>query len=221
MMLNNLEELIKERKSSIREFALEAKREGFGAIGLFEFREESSKRCDFKIERFINIEVASSCYKNELSLVSAQITDLEDPYALNLLESAITAKDVLQQYSYEKKRRAMLEFDKHQIESRDIVKVTNYNPGVGRIGVEDKYSARIEKINIIEEELMSLNYSIGRVEKGLELVRDENEIGCEAMVLKHVHNDSYEAIALELSCSRRHVITKIKEAEELLEKIMK
>ncbi len=73
----------------------------------------------------------------------------------------------------------------------------------------------------IEEELMSLNYSIGRVEKGLELVRDENEIGCEAMILKHVHNDSYEAIALELSCSRRHVITKIKEAEELLEKIMK
>ena len=115
----------------------------------------------------------------------------------------------------------MLEFDRRCIEGRTIVKVTNYNSGSGGITLEDKYSNRIESLNAIDRELIELNYSTGRVEKALELVRDVNEIGCDALLLKHVHSDSYDAIALALNCSRRTVIYKIKAAEELFEKIMK
>ena len=68
------------------------------------------------------------------------------------------------------------------------MKVTNYNSGSGGITLEDKYSNRIESLNAIDRELIELNYSTGRVEKALELVRDVNEIGCDALLLKHVHS---------------------------------
>lgn len=222
-MLIEIEKTLKE-KSIIREYALEAKREGFKVVGVSEKSEvELSGGCRHQLilERFMNEDEVEAWVVRIQNRKQTAILLLEDPYVEALLKDALTAKDILQQYSYEKKRAAMLEFDKRSIDSKVIVKVTNYNPGSGGIGLEDKYSNRIEKLEAIDNELIELNYNIGRVEKALELVRDENEIGCDAMLLKHVHNDSYDAIALALNYSRRSIIYKVRAAEELFEKILK
>lgn len=225
MLRNALEKIVRERESVVREFALEAKREGFAVVGVFEGIKADPvsgvAHRQLNLERFMTEgELKERCLKDQ-DWQSNMTLNLNDSEVVKLLENSITAKDILQQYSYEKKRIAMLEFDRRCIEGRTIVKVTNYNPGSGGITLEDKYSNRIESMNAIDRELIELNYSTGRVEKALELVRDVNEIGCDALLLKHVHSDSYDAIALALNCSRRTVIYKIKAAEELFEKIMK
>lgn len=225
MLRNALEKVVRERESVIREFALEAKREGFAVVGVFEGIKVNPvsgvAHNQLNLERFMNDGEVEEHRLSDQDWGSNMILNLNDPEVIKLLENSLTAKDILQQYSYEKKRIAMLEFDRRCIDGRTIIKVTNYNPGSGGIGLEDKYSNRIESLNAIDSELIELNYSTGRVEKALELVRDVNEIGCDALLLKHVHNDSYDAIALALNCSRRTVIYKIKAAEELFEKIMK
>lgn len=225
MLRNALEKIVRERESVVREFALEAKREGFAVVGVIEGIKADPvsgvAHHQLNLERFITEgELKERCLKDQ-DWQSNMTLNLNDSEVVKLLENSITAKDILQQYSYEKKRIAMLEFDRRRIEGRTIVKVTNYNSGSGGITLEDKYSNRIESLNAIDRELIELNYSTGRVEKALELVRDVNEIGCDALLLKHVHSDSYDAIALALNCSRRTVIYKIKAAEELFEKIMK
>ncbi len=219
-----MEKTLKE-KSIIREYALDAKREGFKVVGVSETAEVAESgggsRHQLILERFMSEDEIEAWIVSIQNRKQTAILQLEDPYVESLLEDALTAKDILQQYSYEKKRAAMLEFDKRCIDSKAIVKVTNYNPGNGGIGLEDKYSKRIEKLEAIDAELAELNYSVSRVEKALELVRDEDEIGCSAMLLKHVHNDSYDAIALALNYSRRSIIYKTRAAEELFEKILK
>ena len=225
MLRNALEKIVRERESVVREFALEAKREGFAVVGVFEGIKADPvsgvAHHQLNLERFMTEgELKERCLKDQ-DWQSNMTLNLNDSEVVKLLENSITAKDILQQYSYEKKRIALLEFDRRCIEGRTIVKVTNYNPGSGGITLEDKYSNRIESLNAIDRELIELNYSTGRVEKALELVRDVNEIGCDALLLKHVHSDSYDAIALALNCSRRTVIYKIKAAEELFEKITK
>ena len=222
-----LNSIVQERKSIIREFALNAKREGFKVIGVFEENRVDLSEANGKtyhnldLVRFMSEDEALEYHRGKPQYQTCGILPLDDAEVAKILEDSLTTKDILQQYSYEKKRIVMLEFDKKCIEDQDIIKVTNYNPGSGGIGLEDKYSNRIERIREIEMALLFLKASVGRVEKALELIRDTNDIGCDALLLKHVNNESYDYIALALNCSRRTVIYKIKAAEELFEKILK
>lgn len=216
-----------ERESFVREFALEAKRDGFKVIALFEetgvlsSELEDGKSNKMNLERFMHEGEVLDRQKSNPYLKMSEILNLEDQKVIEMLDKFLTAKDVLQQYSYEKNRIAILEFDKHCIERQELIKITNHNPSGAGIGLEDKCLNRIEKLNDIDKELTLLKFSTGRVEKALELIRDANEIGCDALLLKYVHNDSYDAIALALNCSRRTVIYKLKEVEGLFERILK
>lgn len=226
MLTKAIKSIVSERESALREYALESKREGFSFVAVFEKKKivDGWIQKQMKFERFLNQESALNRrdqLEEEGTLVKAIILDLEDPETVLVLKKSLTTKDILQQYSFEKKRKAMLEFDRRYIESQASVKVTNYNKGAGRVGLEDKYANRLESLDEVDNELKELNFSIGRVDKALELVRSENEVGCDAMISKHLHNETYDALAVNFNYSRRSVIYKIRAAEELFENIIK
>lgn len=133
------------------------------------------------------------------------------------------AKDILQEYSRNLKRVAMLDYDLKSIDNQTLIKVTDYSVDHGGPsgGIEDKYWDRIEKKKIIELELSILKPDIARVEKALELIRTTHPQECDAMLLRHVRNKSNTAIEIALGISVNTVTKKIKIAESELEMLYK
>ena len=133
------------------------------------------------------------------------------------------AKQILQQYSRDLKRVAMLEYDLKRADAQIPIKVTDYSAessGHGG-GIEDTYWKRIEEKRMIELELSVLKPDVARVEKALELIRTTHPDECDAMLLRHVRNKSNTAIEIALGISVNTVTKKIKIAESELEMLYK
>ena len=133
------------------------------------------------------------------------------------------AKEILQDYSRNLKRVAMLEYDLKCIDRQVPIKVTDYGSepiGHGG-GIEDTYWKRIEGKKVIEFELSILKPDIARVEKALDLIRTTHPQECDAMLLRHVRNKSNTAIEIALGISVNTVTKKIKIAESELEMLYK